>query len=148
MDELLRLSFLPDLHLRIVSLGNLYKRLFRPRSQPARCFLQHHRFRLYNVPRVNMVLPHRKSPTDQDRESHDQALASITSQHSTIARNLLHRHCSIRTEVIDSLASSRSSARCSMGNILPRWIYRRIPIAHPDLPNGNRLPTWLVASHE
>src|SRR5437867_2983902 len=84
VDQPLRRSLQPHLHLRTLTLGHgIPRRLSQLPEEPGDSMIQPRRPRLHNVPRSNLVLPPRRNITSQDRKEHNQALAGTRSQPHT-----------------------------------------------------------------
>src|SRR5207302_3449002 len=94
VDQPLRRSLQPHLHLRTLTLGDgVPCRLSQLSEEPRSRRIQPRRPRLHNVSRSNLVLPPRRNITGQDRKEQNQALAGTrpqphTPRHSLLPRNL------------------------------------------------------------
>src|SRR6266704_5633813 len=81
VDQPLRRSLQPHLHLRTLTLGDgVPCRVSRLSQEPGGRWVQPRRPRLHNVPRSDLVLPPRRNITGQDRKEQNQALASTHPQ--------------------------------------------------------------------
>ncbi len=160
MDQPLRRSLQPHLHLRTLTLGDgVPCRLSQPPEKSCSRRIQLDRSRLHNVPRSNLVLPPRRNITGQDRKEHDQALAGTRPQPHTPRDSLIPRNLAAGAEM---KAETHKVARLhamlwgifSLGGmiaafLLPVLIYMTA-IAYPFSLwpfNGTRDPSFLVIGH-
>src|SRR6266550_7091578 len=158
VDQPLRRSLQPHLHLRTLTLGDgVSRRLSQLSEEPSSRRIQPRRPRLHNVPCSNLVLPPRRNITGQDRKEHDQALAGTRPQPHTPRDSLLPRNLAAGAEM---KAETHKVARLhailwgifSLGGmiaafLLPVLIYMTA-VAYPFSLwpfNGTRDPSLLVA---
>src|SRR5947209_4429368 len=157
VDQPLRRSLQPHLHLRTLTLGDgVSCRVSQLSQEPRSRWIQPRRPPLHNVPCSNLVLPPWRNITGQDRKEHNQALAGTSPQPHTPRDSLLPRNLAAGAEM---KAETHKVARLhailwgifSLGGmiaafLLPVMIYL-MGIAYPlglwPL-NGSRDPSFLV----
>src|SRR5437588_1652643 len=153
MDQLLRSSLQPHLHLRTIALRVRGKgKRSRPDEESGNHSIQHRSLVVHVIPRVHMVLFDRQGPTDQDGENDEQTLAGLTSQHCLAADNFLRGNSDSCSEVTPD-AKSCPAACNSLGSLLDGRFHRSLPPSSTPLSCGNRLPARPLAfswwrSHE
>src|SRR5437773_1257615 len=168
VDQPLRRSLQPHLHLRTLTLGaGVPCRFSQLSEEPLSRWVQPRRPRLHNVPCSNLVLSPRGNITGQDRKEHDQALAGTRPKPPTPRDSLLPRNLAAGAEM---KAETHKVARLhailwgifSLGGmiaafLLPVLIYMTA-IAYPfgiwpfGSPSGclscpTRDPSFLVIGH-
>src|SRR2546428_4298756 len=160
VDQPLRRSLQPHLHLRTLTLGDgVSHRVSQLSQEPRSRWIQPRRSRLHNVPRSDLVLPPRRNITGQDRKEHDQALAGTRPKPPTPRNSLLPRNLAAGAEM---KAETNKVARLhailwgifSLGGmiaafLLPVLIYMTA-IAYPFSLwpfNGTKDPSFLIAGH-
>src|SRR2546427_7810047 len=157
VDQPLRRSLQPHLHLRTLTLGDgVPCRLSQLSEEPRSRRIQPRRSRLHNVPCSNLVLPARRNITGQDRKEHDQAVAGTRPKPHPPRDSLLPRNLAAGAEMkVETHKVARLHAILwgifSLGGmiaafLLPVMIYLT-GIAYPlglwPL-NGSRDPSFLV----
>src|SRR4029077_15941382 len=148
MDQLLRCSLQPNLHLRTIAVRIGSKRQCpRPDEKSRHRRLQRPSIAVHTLPRLHLVLPYWEGPTDQNRKNHEQTLASPIPQHCPIADHLLRGNPDTSLEVATD-AKSCPFARNPLGNLFHGRLHRRLPPSSTDLPGRNRLPAGSLAYSE
>src|SRR5437879_5347581 len=160
VDQPLRRSLQPHLHLRTLTLGDgVPCRLSQLSEEPWSRRVQPRRSGLHNVPCSNLVLPPRCNITGQDRKEQDQAVAGTRPQPHTPRDSLVLGNLAAGAEM---KAETHRVARLhailwgifSLGGmiaafLLPVLIYMTA-IAYPFSLwpfNGTRDPSFLVTGH-
>src|SRR5438034_6561644 len=100
VDQPLRRSLQPHLHLRTLTLGHgIPCRVSQLSEEPRSRRIQPPRPRLHNVPRSDLVLPPRRNIPGQDRKEHNQALAGTSPKPHTPRDSLLLRNLAAGAEM-------------------------------------------------